>query len=80
MKKADVASSVVSQLMTEDVIPLDDARKELQELTGVRMCKATIWRWAMRGCGGTKLETFRVGRALMTSRQAVTRFIHARSR
>jgi hypothetical protein len=78
--KKDVASSVVSQLMTEDIIPLDDARKELQALTGQRFCKPTVWRWAIRGCGGTKLETFKVGRAIMTSRQAVTRFIVARSR
>jgi hypothetical protein len=75
MKKTDI-----SRLLTEEVVTLHEAREELQKLTGKRFDKATLWRWATRGAYGTKLDTVRVGRAVMTSRQAITRFIENQNR
>ena len=74
-----VKSSAASKILTEDVITIQDARKELGSLTGRRPDKATCYRWVNRGVGGTKLEAIRLGNQLFTSRQALTRFIEARS-
>ena len=40
---------------------------------------STIWRWSLRGIGGVKLETAKIGSQIVTSKQAVTRFIAATS-
>ena len=76
---ASVAESAVSQILTEDVCTLREARTELFRATGRRPDKATLYRWATRGVGGVKLETIRLGDRFLTSRQALTRFIAARS-
>jgi len=67
------------QLLTEEMITVDEAREEIQRVTGKRFNKATVWRWINRGVEGTKLDTVRIGRTVMTSKQAITRFILARS-
>ncbi|TWU27923.1 DUF1580 domain-containing protein [Novipirellula artificiosorum] len=64
------------RLLTEDVIPLKDVPAELPNRVDV----SSVWRWAMRGVGGIRLETVKVGGKKLTSRQAVTRFIRATSR
>jgi hypothetical protein len=69
----------VNRVLAEDVIGLSDARKELHSITGKRPDKATLTRWIHRGIGGTKLEAVRLGNALYTSRQALTRFIEQRT-
>jgi hypothetical protein len=74
-----ITSSVTSKILTEDVLTLQDARKELGNITGRRPDKATVYRWTNRGVGGTKLESIRLGNQLLTSRQALTRFIEART-
>ncbi len=71
--------SVVSQLLTEDVITLSQARAEFAAVTGRRPDKATISRWIHRGVGGVKLDAVRIGVQLLTSRQALTRFIEHRT-
>ncbi|MCY2953778.1 MAG: DUF1580 domain-containing protein [Planctomycetota bacterium] len=38
------------------------------------MAFSTVWRWSMRGSGGVKLETLRIGRTLCTSEEALKRF------
>lgn len=63
-------------LLAEDVIGLNDVPKELPE----RVSISTVWRWAERGIKGIRLETVRIGRKKMTSRQAISRFIAATSR
>lgn len=71
--------SVVSRILTEDIVCLTDARKEVASLTGKRPDKATMARWVHRGVGGVKLEAVALGRQLFTSKQALTRFIEART-
>ncbi len=66
-------------ILTEDVLSVNDARAELAEITGRRPDISTMTRWIHRGVGGTKLEAVRIGRQLITSRQAITRFIAART-
>ena len=62
-------------LLTEDLIRLNEVPKVLPSRVDV----STAWRWAMRGVGGIKLETVKIGGKKMTSRQAVTRFIQSTS-
>lgn len=72
--------SAVSKILTEDVLTLQDARTELFRATGRRPDKTTLYRWCLRGVSGTKLEHIRLGDRILTSRQALTRFIVARSK
>jgi hypothetical protein len=76
---AVTAKKTVSQVLTEDILSLSEARKELQQLTRKRPDKATLTRWIHKGCHGTRLEAVRLGNQLFTSRQAITRFIEART-
>ncbi len=69
----------VNRILTEDVLSLSDARRELHAATGKRPDKATLTRWIHRGVGGVRLEAVALGRQLFTSRQALTRFIEART-
>ncbi len=63
-------------LLTEDMIRLSQVPAELPERVNI----TTVWRWAMRGVGGVKLETVKIGGKKHTSRQALSRFIQATSR
>jgi hypothetical protein len=47
---------------------------------GNRISLTTCFRWASRGCRGVVLETVRVGSRLVTSEQALERFVAALSR
>lgn len=38
---------------------------------------ATVWRWALKGCKGVKLETFVLGHIRYTSAEALERFAAA---
>ncbi len=65
-------------LLTEDVISLTEARNFLPEVGGQkRPHVSTVWRWSLRGVGGVKLETVKIGSRIVTSKQAATRFIAA---
>jgi hypothetical protein len=46
---------------------------------GKKIALATIYRWAMGGTGGVKLETLKVGGTLCTSVEALQRFFDALS-
>ena len=72
--------AVVNRVMTESMLSLAEARKELHEVTGRRPDKATLTRWIHKGVGGVKLEAVRLGYQIFTSRQAITRFIEARTK
>lgn len=76
---ASRAKETISRILTEDILSLQEARREIQGLTRKRPDKATLARWIHRGCHGTKLEAVRLGNQLFTSRQALTRFIEART-
>lgn len=71
--------TTVSRILTEDVLTLQDARREIASVTGQRPDKTTLYRWCLRGVGGIKLEHIRLGDRILTSRQALTRFIESRS-
>lgn len=74
--------STTQRILTEDVLSIAEARSELLRITGRRPDKSTMARWIHRGVGSpkVKLEAIRLGHAqLFTSRQALTRFIEARS-
>ena len=74
------AETVVSRILTENILSLSEARKELQKVTGHRPDNATLWRWITRGVGGVKLEAVRLGgRSIYTSTEALHRFIVART-
>jgi hypothetical protein len=73
------SANPVQRLLTEDVVTLQDARREIASVTGRRVDKTTIYRWVLRGVRGTKLEHIRLGDRILTSKQALTRFIAARS-
>lgn len=66
-------------LMTEDCLSLREAQEVLFQATGRRPDKSSIYRWCLRGCRGTRLEHIRLGDRILTSRQALTRFVTARS-
>lgn len=74
-----MTSEAVSRILTEDVLTLSQARVELSQIAGHRPDKATLARWIHRGVGGVKLDAIRIGRQILTSRQALTRFIEQRS-
>ncbi len=59
---------------TENLITLAEAAKLVPGRHGRGVHVASVYRWAMTGCRGTKLETVAVGGARLTSREAVARF------
>jgi len=70
---------VVSRVLTEDVLTLSQARSKLFKITGKRPDKATMTRWIHQGVGGVKLTVVRIGSQLLTSKQALHRYIVART-
>jgi hypothetical protein len=66
-------------VLTEDVITIPQACDEIKATTGHKPDRATVYRWVLNGVEGQRLEAVRVGRQILTSRQAITRFIAARS-
>jgi Protein of unknown function (DUF1580) len=59
----------------EQPIPLSLAARETPNRRGSRgINTATIWRWAMRGCRGVRLQTAMIGGIRMTSRESMQRF------
>ncbi len=62
-------------LATEQVVSLSEASKRLpRRRKGKRPHVATLYRWAVRGVRGVRLETLRVGGTLCTSLEALQRF------
>tara|TARA_A100001391_G_scaffold53957_2_gene32878 strand:- start:1899 stop:2207 length:309 start_codon:yes stop_codon:yes gene_type:complete len=72
-EKRTMRSTNKLDLLTEDLISLTEATKELPN----RPHLSTVWRWTQRPVRGVKLETIKIGHATLTSKQAITRFIQA---
>ncbi len=72
-------ASTTQRILSEDVLTLADAQKELAGILGKRPDKTTLYRWCLRGVGGIKLEHVRIGNRILVSRQSLTRFIEART-
>ena len=76
-KRAPRTSRALSRVSGElPLLPLTEGFAE----AGIDAHVKTLLRWAIRGCRGVKLETVRLGSSVMTSRQAVSRFLSALSR
>src|SRR5688572_11109360 len=59
----------------EQVIPLSAAAREVPNRDSGRGVNiSTVWRWALKGSRGVKLETCFCGGIRMTSREALQRF------
>lgn len=55
----------------EDLITLTEATKVLPN----RPCLATLHRWTRKGVSGHRLECFRFGGRIYTSKEALARFV-----
>lgn len=63
-----------------DLLTLSRAAKLIQPRRGHRpTCGSTLFRWATRGMRGIKLQTWRIGKTLVTTEQAICEFIIATS-
>lgn len=70
-----VGQSGPLKLLQEDVITLRQAARQFPKTR--RPHTQSLWRWARYGLRGTKLESLKIGHQIVTSKQAVTRFIEA---
>ena len=62
-------------LEDEQLLSLADAARALPRLRGrKRVHVSTLHRWVLRGVRGVRLEATRLGRTLVTSREALQRF------
>ena len=62
-----------SRILTETIRTL----KEIPPMVPTRPCFATVWRWSQRGVKGHKLETYKIGSRVVTSEEALHRFLEA---
>lgn len=73
-------TSEMIDIENESILSLTEATKVLPSIDGRRPHVSTLWRWAMKGIrGGVRLETARLGRRVITSKEALQRFIVALS-
>jgi hypothetical protein len=63
-------------ITTEAPLSFAAAGRAVSEIDGRPVAPSTIWRWATKGIGGTRLECIRIGRRMRTSRAALSRFFH----
>ena len=61
----------------EEVMSLAEAAKSLPRVNGRRPSLSTLWRWCRKGLKGVRLDYLRVGRKIVTSREAMNRFFAA---
>lgn len=73
------SAKFASQILTEDVLNLSDARQEIESASGYRPDLSSMTRWCKRGVGGVKLGHVKIGNKIFTSRQAISRFIEERT-
>lgn len=64
----------MSTVLSEEVITLNEACETLPRIDGWQPHISTLWRWALRGCSGVRLEHCRIGGRILTSHQALARF------
>ena len=75
------ATEMVARVLSETPISFADAAKEIQRATGIKPDRATIMRWHRKGIGKNKLrlDAVRITREYITSIEAVSRFLSART-
>jgi hypothetical protein len=63
-------------VLTEQTVTLTQAAKLLPRLRGDRKVHvSTLHRWIKRGVRGVRLESAKIGRTCVTSREAIQRFV-----
>lgn len=70
-------TSPTQKVLSEDVLTTKQACEELRPIFGKPIDRTTLYRWALRGVKGRRLEYTKIGGRIVTSRQAITRFIEA---
>jgi len=60
----------------DTLLSLTDAARILPKIDGKRPHPSTLWRWCRRGIHDVRLEYARVGRKIVTTNNALTRFIN----
>jgi len=63
-----------SPLHREELVSMAAAAAWVRARNGKKTHVSTLYRWALRGCRGKKLETVLIGRERMTSKPALERF------
>lgn len=65
----------MSITLFEKLLKLSAAAREVPGRSGRGLHVSTVWRWALRGVRGIRLETVLIGGIRYTSREALERFI-----
>lgn len=58
----------------EQLLTFGELSKALPIVGGKRIHSSTLWRWALRGCRGVRLESIRLGARYLSSIEAVQRY------
>lgn len=75
----------MSELLSESIVSLAEAARQFPGSRGAkRVSPSTVWRWCSKGIRRpdgqlVRLEQFRLGSRVMTTREAVARFVAALS-
>lgn len=77
MTQATASTEIHSQLPREHLLSFSEAAQCLPTINGRRLAPSTLYRWCRRGVNGVRLEYIRVGRNMVTSREALERFFVA---
>jgi Protein of unknown function (DUF1580) len=65
----------------EQLLPVNKVPAYLQSRgLGKRVSVGTVYRWMIAGVGGVRLETVRIGGQMVTSAEAIQRWVEARER
>lgn len=59
---------------SETLVSFKEATRLIPTANGRRLNASTVWRWAMKGVHGVKLEHVCFGRGMFTSKEALARF------
>jgi hypothetical protein len=75
-----IMSTKTIPFAVSDLLPLSRAARLIQSRRGDRPTSgSTLFRWATRGIRGVTLRTWRLGRTIVTTEQALREFILATS-
>ena len=74
MRRRATSCVVMIDLKTEHVIPIRRVPDYLENRGAKRPHVSAVYRWALSGLNGIKLETIRVGSVLHTSQEALDRW------
>ena len=74
-----IPTDSVRRVLTEDTITVARACDLIAETTGQRPDRSTVHRWCLRGVSGSRLDHVRVGNRIITSVEAVARFLDERT-